>query len=586
MVVMYLILVFVVMASCGTFTVVVLRFSEERTVRDRLSQAADMIKGAVIDELPEDGFQQQLFYLARPQGDEYYILDAEGRTIATNAAVSPLIVGQYKNSVIIGAMAGEETFSAGRIYPDQEDAAKRWMEYARPVTARLGTEYILYLRSDAQDIYNSIWMITVIFLMGLLIALALAVILGIFFAGTVNKPIVLLTKKAKDYARGDLNEAVSVHSNDEIGQLTESFNHMAGELSQTLSVIESEKNKLEIVLHNVTDGVMAYDTRGRLIHANQICEELLGIRGIDGISLKEMLVRLNLKTVTGEGGAQTIPDSVLPIDGRFINVVCNYYRGSKGEAGGVVLLLQDLTKHIMLENMRKEFVANVSHELRTPLTTIKSYAETLLDEIPAEAGLDGHFADFLATINGETDRMTILVNDLLELSRLDNKQLDFNLQTVNLCALLAQNVAKHRHTLENMGSSKTVIYNEPGFEAFTEADHERISQVFNNIITNSLRYSGDNAVVEVSLEDAGDVYRVSIKDNGMGIPAEDLDRIFERFYRVDKARSRELGGTGLGLSISKEIIEAHGGNIYVYSEVGVGTTMIVELLKSEEDRSV
>jgi two-component system sensor histidine kinase VicK len=273
---------------------------------------------------------------------------------------------------------------------------------------------------------------------------------------------------------------------------------------------------------------------------------------------------------------QSISETVLHINNRYINIVINHYKGSAGQAGGVVLLLQDLTRHIHLDNMRKEFVANVSHELRTPLTTIKSYTETLLEElIESGESEDSHNVDFLKTIDGEADRMTLLVNDLLELSRLDNKQLEFNFQTVNLIDLLKSNVSKHRHALEKKQSKKEIILNANDEEMLIYADHERVNQVVNNIITNSLRYSGDGAIIEIGAADHDGMYSVHIRDNGVGIPPEDLNRIFERFYRVDKARSRELGGTGLGLSISKDIIEAHGGTLTAESRLGEGTCMTI-----------
>ena len=599
LVAMYLILVFIVMAAVGTFTIFMLQMNENWQAQDSLSGSADMIVDQIIHEFADYQFQEELLRLTRPRGlvspIEYYILDELGRPLATSVAESPMHINinSITTSNVISAMGGEGSFSSGlmsmRTYLNYQGRAVRWMEYSRHVTSN-GVSYILYLRMDAEGSQESINDIIGIFFGGLVIAVLLAAILGVIFAGSVNKPITLLTKKAKEFARGDLDQDIKVTSGDEIGQLTESFNNMAHELKLTLSGLENEKNKMEIVLHNVTDGVLAYDVEGKLIHANHVCLEFLGLpdeSSIQGISFNDMLKLLGF-----HDGAKP-SDVVVDINDRFINVILNYYKGRAGQAGGVVLLLQDLTKHIHLDNMRKEFVANVSHELRTPLTTIKSYAETLIEEITSDGVVGPNTADFLQTIDGETDRMTLLVNDLLELSRLDNKQMEFNFQIVDLIELLNSNVIKHRHSLEKKQSRKSIRFVPPVSSADSQqdssseemlvyADHERINQVVNNIITNSLRYSGDEALVEIKVEPVGDMYNITIRDNGMGIPPEDLNRIFERFYRVDKARSRELGGTGLGLSISKDIIEAHGGSLTAESALGVGTCMTISLKKMRE----
>ena len=584
LVVMYLMLVFIVMAAVGTFTRIWLEISEDSRAADSLSVAADMIRDQIVYQYAPWEFQDRLLQLTRPRmlvsPIEYYILDAHGdRLLATSVVENPaeIYVDSILTSVVIEAVAGNSNFSSGRQYPNYQGIPIRWMEYARLISN--GGGFILYMRMDAEASQQTIADVTETFLVGLVIAFVLAAILGVIFAASVNKPIMLLTKKAKEFARGALDQDIEVYSGDEIGQLTESFNNMARELKLTLSGLENEKNKMEIVLHNVTDGVLAYDVRGRLIHANHVCLELLGFDDVELISFHDMLMRLGISKNPGPG------DMVLHINERFINVVINYYRGMAGQAGGVVLLLQDLTKHILLDNMRKEFVANVSHELRTPLTTIKSYAETLLEEISEDGrGLDRRMLenakDFLQTIDGETDRMTLLVNDLLELSRLDNKQLEFNFQTIDLTELLRSNVTKHRHALEKKQSRKVINYEPHDEEMLIYADHERITQVVNNIITNSLRYSGDDAVIDISVGSFEEWYDIRIEDDGMGIPPEDLDRIFERFYRVDKARSRELGGTGLGLSISKDIVEAHGGTMSATSTLGVGTCMTISLRHS------
>jgi len=340
--------------------------------------------------------------------------------------------------------------------------------------------------------------------------------------------------------------------------------------------MESEKNKLEIVLYNMTDGVVAYDASGRVVHANHVCSEFLNLADIENVPLSEMLCRLGVENASNPD-IDALRDSTMTMGDRYIHATFNAYSGKDGETDGVIIVLQDITKHMKLDNMRKEFVANVSHEIRTPLTTIKSYTETLID-----GAIDDRptAEEFLNTINNEADRMTRIVKDLLELSQMDNNKMELHVQQVDLVALVKKNVGQHMVTATRL--RKTVTFASSAAKMPMEVDPERINQVINNIVTNALKYSGENAVVNVVMEEAQQFYRVYVKDNGMGIPKEDLRRIFERFYRVDKARSRQLGGTGLGLSIAKEIMEAHGGKISASSELGRGTTMILRFPKDAD----
>jgi len=228
--------------------------------------------------------------------------------------------------------------------------------------------------------------------------------------------------------------------------------------------------------------------------------------------------------------------------------------------------------------MRKEFVANVSHELRTPLTTIKTYTETLIDG----ALVDTNVAlDFLRVIDSEAQRMALLVTDLLELSKLDNKQLSLDLEILELNTLISQSVIQNSILAEK--KNQCIQFSPYSNACFIEADSGRINQVLTNIINNAINYSPTGSSISIDVEDVDKYFRVYIKDNGMGIPREDLRRIFERFYRVDKARSRAMGGTGLGLAIAKEIMEAHNFRITANSELGKGTTMILRFNKLELD---
>ena len=578
LVIMYIALVFIVMISSGTFMIASIYTNERQKAEDDLRGVASMVEDQILAGYPSVAdflaeSQNELF--AGALSEDWSIINTSMRTVY-NSLVSDLIrLPQFKpTSVIASALSGTTETGVGRQYPNMDGAIKRWAEYAKPLKNADGAvEYVLYIRKDAGYIFENMTQIVSTITLAVAMALLATLVIGILFANTLTSPIAVLTRKAKEFAAGELDQFVLVKAKDEIGQLTESFNNMAKDLTRTLSDMESEKNKLEIVLYNMTDGVVAYDAAGKVVHANHICAELLELPDIEQVPLAEVLAHLGIENA-GAVDISSLRDATLSVGERYIHATFNAYSNKDGTADGVIIVLQDITKHMKLDNMRKEFVANVSHEIRTPLTTIKSYAETLIDGALDERALA---EDFLQTINMEADRMTRIVKDLLELSQLDNNKMELHIQRVNLAELVRTNAERHAVTAARL--HKQVTFTAPDMDMPVDIDPERINQVLNNIVSNSLKYSGENAAVNVVLEEAGHYYRVYVKDNGMGIPKEDLRRIFERFYRVDKARSRQLGGTGLGLSIAKEIMEAHGGKISASSELGRGTTMILRFPK-------
>jgi two-component system sensor histidine kinase VicK len=340
-----------------------------------------------------------------------------------------------------------------------------------------------------------------------------------------------------------------------------------------MAAVTNEKNKMEIIMYSMSDGVLAYDENGMLIHSNYACEELLGIENIGRMSMYELFDEIGIDFPEGKS-IDNMEDSTINLGDKYVNVNFNPYKSQDDHTQGVIIVFQDITRHMLLDNMRKDFVATVSHEIRTPLTTIKSYAETLLDGAAEDANLR---SEFLSVINNEADRMATIVKDLLELSRFDSNRMEFDFETTDLVALVTANVRQHKISGEKLNKEIAFVSNLN--TAYVYIDPESINQVLDNIITNSFRYSGDDAKTEVEIRESRLFYMVYITDNGIGIPKEDLRQVFERFYRVDKARSRELGGTGLGLSIAKEIMEAHGGRINASSELGRGTTMMLRFPK-------
>ncbi|MDR2899119.1 MAG: cell wall metabolism sensor histidine kinase WalK [Clostridiales bacterium] len=595
LVVLYLALVFIVMIVSGTFISGRIKAQEADKVEPDLRAIAERIDDWILSDLTEgsgaisentekvgltpevieDRLRNDYDSPIRGRNDiNYAILDAEGNTIASSGDYD------FNDSTIISALTGDykyEPWVRSRDMSAENGEVKITMNFAMPIKNNPAgeMEYVIFLSQDASDILLSLERVTNTIIGAVAIAMVLAVILGVLFSTTLTGPISSLTKIAGEMALGNLEQEIPVKSDDEIGQLTNSFNNMAKSLNKTMSDMISEKGRIEIILNNMTDGVLAYDSENRLLHANYASSEMLEIDDIEKKAFKEVMDILGID-VKSANDFETIEkdDFSLHIGDKYISVNHNTYRDSQDKTGGVVIVLQDVTRHAKLDNMRREFVANVSHEIRTPLTTIKSYTETLL-----EGALDDRetAVSFLNTINQETDRMTFLATDLLELSRLDNKQVNMQMEEVNLISIIRNSIRQNTVIAKN--KNQTIAFNPKELNINITCDPSRINQVLNNVISNAIKYSGVDTKISIGVNTTGKFCKVFIKDEGMGIPKEDLQRIFERFYRVDKARSREMGGTGLGLAIAKEIMDAHGGKISAMSEPGKGTTMILRFVK-------
>lgn len=614
LVLIYIALVFLVMIGAGTFIMHSIRINEERNMRFILTDWAAEVNTNVIDaafmvpnfhitdgqEAFEALFTQSFLDLIAnrlPTDMEAFIISTyDGRTLQASVASPTINLDYIFASVIISAMVGQESFSAGANHISDQGFMEPWFELAVPVylpyfSYNYDPIYIIYVRQRAAGFNESLAQTGRIIATASMMALAAAFLFGVLFSNSITANILKLNRHIKDFNPSmqiKNLEHVNVVSKDEIGQLSASFNSMADKLYQTMLEITNEKNKIEIVMHNMTDGVLAYDNNGKLIHFNYICSDMLNIKHIASLDMQHMLSIIGVdipKTKENRIDFEKLMDTTISRGEKYISTSFNPYKNEFGYIEGIIVVCQDITKHMKLDNMRKEFVANVSHEIRTPLTTIKGYAETLLDGAYKE---DELCQSFLGVINNEADRMAAIVRDLLQLSHFDNKQMELALKPTNLAKLIDDNVKANSVLTEKEGGR--IIFNTEVHDAIINIDPERINQVLNNIITNSFRYSGkpnkdesfkENYVnIEIDLRQSAKSYMIYITDNGIGIPKEELRLIFERFYRVDKARSRELGGTGLGLSIAKEIMAAHGGKIHVSSELGKGTTMMLRFQKS------
>ena len=566
LIVMYLALVLIVMMVSGTYIIFSLKNSEIESAKSQMQLYCEKISEQVVLSFDESQFQTGLDQFSTSESTagriEGNIIDLSGNTIASTTT-SRAPYPQYKYSVIMTAMSGEQAFSS-----DNDGSSGSYLHYAYPVTINGGVKYIIFCQMDAAAINDNISQTAYTIIISAILALVLTAFMGYFFAKSLTGPIVQLTSNAKEMAEGNLSQKAPVFSDDEIGQLTKSFNFMAAQLSKNIAETTKEKNRLEIILHNMTDGVISYDHNGNLMLFNPVSLDILGIDDMTP-TFNGFISAYNIdSTVYLDMDKDYYKTVTFPVGNKYVNASFSPYSNEKNEFAGGIVVLQDITEQKKLEDMRKEFVANVSHELRTPLTTIKSYTETLMD-----GALDEHDTamEFLDIINSETDRMAFLVRDLLQLSRLDNNQYTLSLSKININDFIQENI---RQNIIHAKNKRQRLYFTPfDSDAYITADKDRVNQVINNIITNAIKYSPEDAEIHVYVTEDSKFYKITVADTGMGISKEDLPRIFERFYRVDKARSRAMGGTGLGLAIAKNIMESHGGTITAESEYGKGTAM-------------
>ena len=566
---MYLGLVLIVMIVSGTYILLSLRNIEIDKSRSELERYAEKINEQVIEGGKPEDFQQELLKtVSNAVGIQGNILDASGDTIASTT-VTQAPYPEYTDQSIIAAMNGMTSFSTEKKSTDTFGLLRDWMSYAVPISDGEGeTAYIIYTRLDASDMQTSLNETTKTIVIAVALALLLAAIMGYVFAQTLTGPILALTKGAKSLAEGDMSQSLKVRSTDEIGQLTSSFNYMAEELAKNMSEISREKNRLEILLHNMSDGVISFDKDGDLMLANAAAATMLDVEEMN-MTFTEFIRKYDINSgVYLDMGNEPSKKVTFPVGKQFINANFSPYYDKKGEIEGLVVVLQDITEQKKLDDMRKEFVANVSHELRTPLTTVKSYTETLLDGAMEEKELA---TEFLSIINSEADRMAFLVRDLLQLTRFDNKQVRLDMTEIEMNDFLSMTVRQNRIHAE--AKNQQLSFEPYEHMVVVHGDRDRVGQVVNNIVTNAIKYSLEQATIRIFITEDEQFFKINVKDTGMGISREDLPRIFERFYRVDKARSRAMGGTGLGLAIAKEIMESHGGRLTAESEYGKGTTM-------------
>lgn len=509
------------------------------------------------------------------------VIDKQNRLIGTNDHLNRANVGKkITNEMVQSAMSLSSSRENTVINPDR--GGRIYVKAVPILDEEDNVVGAVYVTSSMESVFSQLQDINDIFFKGSILAIVISAIIGILVARTITKPLSEMRLQAQTMAKGDFSQKVNVYAKDEIGQFAATFNDMNDKLKHSRAIIEEERRKLSSILSHMSDGVIATDKNGEISLMNDAAAHLIdedpddvyGRLLIDVLHLEDSVVDI---TDLRDSGSMVIDFSnekmAFLIRANFSTIL-----DENDEITGFITVLSDVTEQEKVEQERREFVSNVSHELRTPLTTMRSYIEALTDG----AWEDRTIAPkFLEVTQQETERMIRMVNDLLQLSRMDNEDYSWQKEQTNFTDYFHHIIDRFDM---NVANSLTLERNIPNAVLNVWMDKDKITQVLDNIISNAIKYSPDGGTISLGLKKDKGYIVVSVGDQGVGIPRNRVDRIFDRFYRADKARSRKLGGTGLGLAIAKDLVEAHNGTIWAKSKEGKGTTILFTLPLMSEKR--
>ncbi len=503
----------------------------------------------------------------------YFILDGVSGAYLNGSADDASLPREQSPNLLTArnAVAQKDETTVG----DASDITADYMDVAVPIIGG-DNAFIIYILDNKDTVSGLNSQLFLIIMQALIIGLLISVLLSFLLSKTMVGPIEKLTAGAERVAAGDFDSELPVESTDEIGILTGTFNEMAGVLQSTLAAMENERNKLDTLFLHMTDGVVAFDHQGRLIHCNPAAKDMLRRDIPETCSYDELFGELVSFQDVLELQRPNHTESEMHVEDRTLELYLAPF--SDQAQGGVLILLHDVTEQHRNEERRKEFVANVSHELRTPLTNVRSYAETLRDangDIPQDTA--NSFLDIIIT---EADRMTHIVQDLLTLSRLDSGKAELVLSRFPFGEAIESVTRANALNAKQRGHE--LVYAPPESLPLIVGDRSRLEQVMMNVLGNAIKYTPDGGHIRITAGSTEDTVWMDVCDDGIGIPEKDRERIFDRFYRVDKARSRESGGTGLGLSIAREIVQRHHGTITLAPHEGPGTTVRLTLPIAQE----
>lgn len=580
LVIMYLLLIIVAMQVIGAYFVRELEGQLEKNFQDSITNSITLLDYNAREEIIKNSdnsvklqndIRELLVDYSRASSNliEVRIVDDKGKILGTSNLNNQGIVGQKSNDPLVKRTLSLGTTSEDKIYKDESNKNNRVWVNVSSIKNKGQVIGAIYLVADIESVYKQVDDITNIFITVTLIAMIITAVLGILLSRTITKPIIEMKRQAYAMARGNYSRKVKVYGVDEIGELADSFNTLTKRVQEAQAMTEGERRKLSSVLAYMTDGVIATDRRGKVILINTPAEKMLRVKheSANGRSIIDVLDigdTYQFEDLMEVDGSLTMDRSTL--DKPYVlRANFSVIQRETGFNNGVIAVLHDITDQEKVDQERRDFVSNVSHELRTPLTSMHSYLEALSDG----AWEDKEIAPrFLEVTQNETERMIRLVNDLLKLSRMDGGREQLEKSFVNFTDFFNHIIDRFEMMKKETIMFKRHIPREP---VIIEIDEDKVMQVLDNIISNANKYSPDGGRISFYLKKFEDEIEVSIADEGLGVPDEDLANVFDRFFRVDKARSREMGGTGLGLAIAREVIEAHGGRIWAERNKTKGT---------------
>ena len=474
--------------------------------------------------------------------------------------------------------------SAKKIQTNPDTNRRVWL-YVSPIKKDNEVVGVVSLMADIESVYQDLVGITKIFTVGTILSILITTIIGFVASKTVTSSIEKMSAQVKTMASGNYGTVVGINTNDEIGDLAKVFNQISKRIKEEQDVTETERRKLATIIESMMDGIITTDTNGKVILINTSAGDMIDAPENEILIGKDALKLLNISEYESIGEIIEAEDSLLvnaseDDEGLLLRAEFSKILKEENEdlsqvsteLEGYIIVLYDVTEQERQERERREFVSTVSHELRTPLTTMNSYIEALEEGVINDKELAPQFID---TIHKETTRMIRMVNELMQLGKMDIKEEHYDKEFIDINKLIEQ--ISDRFELTH--PEKNFIKYIPKTPIFVEGDQDKLTQVFDNIMNNAIKYSpnGKNITVRVRQNYNHNRVSISIKDEGVGIPLVHIDKIFKRFYRVDKSRQRTMGGTGLGLALAKNIVEAHRGRIWAQSREGYGSIIFVTL---------
>ena len=520
---------------------------------------------------------------------EARIIDTQGYILGTTNQSQQSVIGTRTTEA-----DAQQVLLTNTVYTyNYTEQDIRYWKVVSPISTPSGNSGnplgIISVTTNIESRYTQVKDIGVIFVSSSLIAIILVIIITFLISQGITKPIAEMKKQTEKIAEGNYTGEVKIYSDDEIGQLGQAINDLSFKIKEAQESTESERQRLDSVLRHMSDGVIATDRRGRIVIMNTAALDILNLKsekviGIPLLSILPLEEKVSFRELLETQQEQLIH---LEDDGEDSIIQCEFsvIQRESGFISGLVCVLTDVTEQQKIDRERRNFVSNVSHELRTPLTSIKSYTEALVDGAWENKEIA---PGFLKVIETETERMMRMITDLLNLSRMDQNRLGLEKEFINMNELVVHIVNRFEMVLQSepyRNKNYSILTDITQRDLWVELDQDKMTQVFDNIINNAIKYSPDGGRIIVRLMETHTDIIVSVTDEGLGISRKDIPHLFDRFYRVDKARSRAMGGSGLGLAIAQEVVQLHGGKIWVNSIENKGSTFFVSLpyIPFEED---